>query len=137
MSAADQPGVPPPPTDITPAPTPTSGPAAPAHDTITDKPPAPPDEIRLPPPRPQPLSPEALATRLAVFDAVLVALVVALAGLLAATPVRNTDLLMHLATGRALVEGRYNPLAQADPFAYTTEGERWVNHSWLYDLVSY
>src|SRR5262249_29714891 len=24
-----------------------------------------------------------------------------------------------------------------DPFAYTTEGVQWVNHSWLYDAASY
>ena len=42
---------------------------------------------------------------------------------------------MHLASGRALVHGQA-PFG-TDPFASTTAGVYWVNHSWLSDAVLY
>ncbi|HKB39107.1 MAG TPA: hypothetical protein VKD72_21895, partial [Gemmataceae bacterium] len=95
------------------------------------------DAIQLPPQKPRPESPAGRSLAVRIFDGVLVVLVAALAVFVTAQPVQNSDVLMHLATGRALVEGRYNPAAQSDPFAYTTEGVRWVNHSWLADLAAY
>jgi hypothetical protein len=61
--------------------------------------------------------------------------VLLLAFVLAAFPARNTDLWLHLATGRALVEGTYH--FGVDPFAYTTQDVYWVNHAWLFDLIVY
>lgn len=40
-----------------------------------------------------------------------------------------------LATGRALVQGEYT--FGTDPFSYTTQDAYWVNHAWLFDLLSY
>jgi tetratricopeptide (TPR) repeat protein len=55
--------------------------------------------------------------------------------LLGSAPVRKTDVWLHLATGRALVQGtwRFGP----DPFLHTGAGEVVVAHSWLYDLLTY
>lgn len=68
-------------------------------------------------------------------DSLFVVLVVALAFLLGSFPARNSDLWLHLATGRALVDGswRFGP----DPFVAATTNEPLVAHSWLYDLASY
>src|SRR5262249_46538770 len=79
-------------------------------------------------------------------------LVLMLAFLLASTPVRNSDFWLHLATGKALIEGRYRfglepfttgqrwiPLADAPgaaEFVSFTSGEApayWANPAWLYD----
>jgi hypothetical protein len=149
MSAADEPvasGTPP--TDITPAsgtaPVPTTDAAtaeipASTSTAVTERQGAAPDgdAIRIPPSKPRPESPTGRSLAVRIFDVILVVLVVALSVFVTAKPVQNSDVLMHLATGRALVEGRYNPAAQSDPFAYTTEGVRWVNHSWLSDLAVY
>ncbi|HEX5270565.1 MAG TPA: hypothetical protein VFW33_08775 [Gemmataceae bacterium] len=62
-------------------------------------------------------------------------LVCALAFLLASTPARNSDLWLHLASGRALARGE--AARGTDPFASTTAGTFWVNRSWLGDLVLY
>ncbi|MDB5309319.1 MAG: hypothetical protein JWO38_3521 [Gemmataceae bacterium] len=48
---------------------------------------------------------------------------------------RNSDLWLHLATGRLLAAGQY--AFGVDPFAYTTEGVYWANHAWLFDLLLY
>lgn len=54
---------------------------------------------------------------------------------LASTPARNSDLWLWLATGRAVVNGTAH--FGVDPFAYTTEGVRWVNSSWLASVLLY
>ena len=69
------------------------------------------------------------------LDAILALFVAALAFLLASTPARNSDLWLHLASGRAVAEGK-TPLG-VDPFASTTTGVFWVNHSWLSDWILY
>ncbi len=69
------------------------------------------------------------------LDRLFVGIVCALAFLLASTPSHNSDLWLHLASGRALVQGQA-PLG-TDPFASTTAGVYWVNHSWLSDSVLY
>jgi hypothetical protein len=76
-----------------------------------------------------------LPRRQAAWDAIRAVLVVLLAFLLASSPARNSDLWLHLAAGRALLQGDYRP--STDPFAHTTEGAYWVNHSWLYDVLAY
>ncbi len=62
-------------------------------------------------------------------------LVCVLAFLLASTPARNSDLWLHLASGRRLAEGA-SP-RQADPFSSGAAGTAWVNHSWLADAALY
>jgi hypothetical protein len=42
---------------------------------------------------------------------------------------------MHLATGRLISQGAY--AFGSDPFAYTTEGTSWINHTWLADFAAY
>jgi tetratricopeptide (TPR) repeat protein len=101
-------------------------------------PPAPPPaDIPLPPTRPKPVvvSPEQLAIRLRRLDLLVVAVVVVLAFFLASFIARNSDVWMSLASGRLLAKGDYH--FGVDPFSYTTKGAYWVNHSWLYDLISY
>jgi hypothetical protein len=103
-------------------------------------PPAPPQaDIPLPPARPRPLvvSPEQLALRLGRLDLLLVAVVLVLAFFLGSFAARNSDLLMHLASGRLQTKGEYRPWSGVDPFSYTTEGIYWANHSWLFDLITY
>src|SRR5205807_4502835 len=69
------------------------------------------------------------------LDALWAVLVAALAFLLASTPARNSDLWLHLASGRSIVQGQ-TPRG-TDPFASTTAGVFWVNHTWLSDIVFY
>jgi len=64
-----------------------------------------------------------------------VVLICGLAFLLASTPARNSDLWLHLASGRELSAGRLPD--GTDPFSSTTQGVFWVNHSWLSDFVLY
>ncbi len=65
----------------------------------------------------------------------LAVLLCGLAFLLACTPARNSDLWLHLASGRWL-SARYLPDG-TDPFSSTTEGVYWVNHTWLSDILLY
>jgi len=76
-----------------------------------------------------------LIAEIARLDRLLVGAVLLLAFLLASFVVRNTDFWLHLATGRAIAEGKYT--FGVDPFSYTTTDTYWVNHSWLYDLLLY
>lgn len=69
------------------------------------------------------------------FQAIFAGWICALAFLLAATPARNSDLWLHLASGRLVSEGRL--LETTDPFSSTTDGVYWVNHTWLSDLLLY
>jgi hypothetical protein len=71
---------------------------------------------------------------LSLADLLLASGVVLLAFLLASTPARNSDLWLHLATGRAIADGLYR--FQGDPF---TQGPStgWIAHSWLSDLCAY
>jgi tetratricopeptide (TPR) repeat protein len=58
-----------------------------------------------------------------------------LAFLLACTPARNSDLFLHMASGRLLSQGR--PPWGIDPFSSTTTGAHWVNPTWLSDVALY
>jgi hypothetical protein len=69
------------------------------------------------------------------LDWVIAASVIVLAFLIASFAARNSELLMHLAVGRALLDGSYK--FGEDPFAYTSTGIRWVNHAWLWDVLAY
>jgi hypothetical protein len=80
---------------------------------------------------PQPALPAATPPRF--LEGLCAALVLLSALLLASFP--DSDVWMHLAAGRALVDGTYS--FGADPFAYTTAGATWINHAWLWDLLSY
>src|SRR5262249_55207230 len=68
-------------------------------------------------------------------DVALSLLTLVIAGLLASVPARNSDVWLHLATGRGLVDGTYQ--FGIDPFSHATSGTYWVNHSWLYDVVTF
>jgi hypothetical protein len=98
------------------------------------------------PPLPEPVAPPAAATPggkvtvqpsgfLAGFDWLLAAGVVVLAFFLASFAARNTDLWMHLASGRLLANGQYQ--FGKDPFSYVGADRVWVNHAWLFDWVAY
>src|SRR5262249_20940587 len=92
--------------------------------------------IPLPPqPKRAPVTLEQLNAWIRQLDAFLGSAVFILAFLLASFAARNNDLLLHLASGRALLEGTYK--FGEDPFSFTTQGVRWVNHSWLYDVALY
>jgi hypothetical protein len=99
-------------------------------------PPAQPSSIPLSPlPKRAPMTLEQLRAWTTPLDWVLAGTVVALAFLVASFTARNNELMLHLATGRALLDGSYK--FGEDPFSYTTSGVRWVNHSWLWDGLTY
>src|SRR5437016_1983213 len=68
-------------------------------------------------------------------DLILAAIVCAFAFLAASFAARNSDLWLHLASGRLLAHGNYT--FGTDPFSYTTDGVYWANHAWLFDLGLY
>src|SRR5690349_20225504 len=68
-------------------------------------------------------------------DVALVSLALAFAFLSASFVARNSDLWLHLAIGRLIVNGQYS--FGVDPFAYTTVGDYWANHAWLSDVGMY
>lgn len=88
----------------------------------------PPERVALP--RPAGPSPP---TRLARADLLLAVFVIVLAFLVASTAARNSDLFLHLATGRAIADGSYR--FHGDPFGQNSTLR--VAHSWLYDLTTY
>jgi hypothetical protein len=65
----------------------------------------------------------------------LIPLVLILAFLAVSFPARNSDLWLHLASGRLRAEGKAT--FGTDPFAYTTTQVYWTNHSWLFDRILY
>jgi tetratricopeptide (TPR) repeat protein len=69
------------------------------------------------------------------FDRIMAGLVLVFAFLLGATVIHNSDVFLHLATGRYLAAD-FSGIG-VDLFCCTTEGVLWVNHSWLFDLLSY
>jgi hypothetical protein len=68
-------------------------------------------------------------------DFLSVGLVLVFAFLAGSFVARNSDVWLHLATGRLLARGDYH--FGTDPFAYTTAGVYWANHAWLFDLGLY
>lgn len=87
----------------------------------------------------EPLPPAGAAPRArwigALSNGLFAAEVLLFAFIAASFAVRNSDFWQHLAAGRLLANGDY--VFGVDPFAYTTGGTYWVNHSWLYDLGLY
>jgi hypothetical protein len=56
--------------------------------------------------------------------------------LLASFAARNSDLWLHLAAGKRLLQGAYIP-GGTDPFSYTASDRVWVHHSLLFDVFAY
>jgi len=85
----------------------------------------------------KPISPGHFARRMKGLDCALILLLLVFAFLLGSFAAANSDLWMHLATGRLISQGQFE--FGKDPFAYTTSNEdwTWINHSWLFDLVLY
>jgi hypothetical protein len=69
------------------------------------------------------------------LDGVLILAVLALAGLLGCAVIRNSDIWMHLATGRLINAGQYQ--FGVDPFCHTTTHDLWINHAWGFDIGLY
>jgi hypothetical protein len=91
--------------------------------------------IPLPPLRSEPITPEEMIRSTRRLDRTLVVMALLVAFFLASFSIRNSDLFMHMATGRALLRGDYH--FGTDPFSSTTAGIYWVNHAWLFDLLVY
>src|SRR5262245_22117024 len=92
-----------------------------------------PTNLALPPTR---ASDSAKFTRTTAWlDVVLALLLLVLAFLLGSSPARNSDLWMHIGTGKLLVSGEYH--FGFDPFAHTTTNAYWVNHGWVFDVFVY
>ncbi|HEY2911625.1 MAG TPA: hypothetical protein VGI99_15340 [Gemmataceae bacterium] len=68
-------------------------------------------------------------------DALAILLVLLFAFGAASFVARNSDLWLHLATGRLIADGDYR--FGTDPFAYTSGDRYWANHAWLFDLAAY
>jgi tetratricopeptide (TPR) repeat protein len=124
------------------APDDTTAPSTPAPDAITSAP-AGADAVQTEPdsaPAPPAAEPARSPTERFILwrwllDGALVAVVLLLAFEVGFFPVRNSDLLMHRAVGRLVAQGEFD--FHSDPFAYTTEGVRWVDHSWLFGFFAY
>jgi tetratricopeptide (TPR) repeat protein len=82
-----------------------------------------------------PMTAERLAAEITRLDRVLLAVVLVFAFFLGSQVARNSDLWLHLATGRLLANGQYT--FGSDPFAYTSAGHAWINHSWLWGFINY
>ncbi len=91
-----------------------------------------PDRILLPPPAVAPLE---APRRRSWLDYGLVAVVLGFGFLAGSFPAHNSDLWLHLATGRDLAAGAYH--FGADLYAQGTHGVYWVNTHWLFDWLAY
>jgi hypothetical protein len=124
----------------------TSGPLPPAPTTqIQSSPPVVTDAAPIPlPPVATPTVPiaaEKPPAGLERIDIVLTALLLIFTFLISSFAATNSDVWMHLASGRRIAQGEWT--IGVDPFAFTTEATTsrpavpWVQHSWLYDLLFY
>jgi hypothetical protein len=68
-------------------------------------------------------------------DVLLVALGLAFAFLAGSFVARNSDVWLHLATGKLIATGDYS--FGTDPFSYTAADRYWANHAWFFDLLMY
>ena len=70
-------------------------------------------------------------------DYVLLGLLLALSFFVASFTASNSDLWMHLATGKRISEGKFE--FGVDPFSWATETRAvpWIHHSWLYSWLVY
>lgn len=80
---------------------------------------------------------ERLIGEIQILDRALIVLTLAFAFCLGSFRASNSDLWMHLASGRGIAKGDYAFWSGVDPFAHTTTGEHWDNHAWLSDLIAY
>jgi len=62
-------------------------------------------------------------------------LVLALALLASASPIRNYDYWWHLATGSWIVDNGSIP--NHDLYSFTTGGAPWIDHEWLFQVLAY
>jgi tetratricopeptide (TPR) repeat protein len=106
-------------------------PATPAA-AATESAPAPTEAA---PPTPSPSGDGSWLAAVRWLDVSLVVVVLLLAFLVGSFAARNSDVWMHLATGRLIAHGEYR--FGTDPFSYTTAGSYWVNRSWFSDLGLY
>ncbi|MBI4861661.1 MAG: hypothetical protein HY815_15580, partial [Candidatus Riflebacteria bacterium] len=63
--------------------------------------------------------------RLAPTTEALVLLLVFLSSL---TPIEDSDVFLHMATGRVVLSGQ---IPSVDPFSHTIPGKEWLAHEWL------
>lgn len=63
----------------------------------------------------------------------LLALVLGVAFLAAAWTFADPDLWGHVRFGQLILSG--DGVSRSDPFSYLTEGQRWVNHEWLAEVL--
>ncbi len=49
--------------------------------------------------------------------------------------VRDLDIWLHLKTGEQIILNREIPLT--DNFSFTKNGEPWINHEWLFQVLAY
>ncbi len=94
-----------------------------------------PDRILLPPPTVAPPEPPR-ASASVLLDYALAAVVLGFAFLCGSFPARNSDLWLHLATGRDLTT-RDSITSASIRYALNNQGVYWVNTNWLYDLLTY
>ena len=90
---------------------------------------------RLERPKAPPREAAHFAALLLRWDFAVAGLALVLVAFLSLFHIGNSDLWMHLATGKLLAGGGYTH--GQDPFAFNTTGTIWVNHSWLYDWLIY
>ncbi len=120
--------------------------ASPPPDPAPGQPPAPPaagptpaaQTAVQPAPEPTPPEPPKPATWPEWFgavDAALAVVVTAAAFLAGSFAAHNTDVWLHLANGRNLVQGKYTP--GSDPYTFTGADRAWADTSWLFDLGLY
>ena len=83
----------------------------------------------------EPLTPELVEDEAIRGDFVIRWAVVGLAMLLGFAPITETRTLVHVRTGEYLATHGLLPPAN-DVFSYTANDRRWVNLSWLFDLVA-
>ncbi|MEW6008926.1 MAG: tetratricopeptide repeat protein [Candidatus Omnitrophota bacterium] len=54
---------------------------------------------------------------------------------LATNGIFDSDIWLHLKTGKLIVKNFQVP--HVDPYSFTTSGIRWINHSWLFQVIVY
>jgi hypothetical protein len=108
-------------------------------------PPTPGTESVAPPAPEEPTTPQASAQAepkpamwpdwFGIADLAMILFVGLAAFLLGSFAARNSDLWLHLGVGRLVASGDF--VFGNDPLSFSGADRVWVNHSWLYDLVTY
>ncbi|GIW83053.1 MAG: hypothetical protein KatS3mg105_4860 [Gemmatales bacterium] len=81
------------------------------------------------------MSAERIAVEVGRLDKAHVVVVLVFAFLSGSYAAENSDVYRSLAVGRLIAAGEF-PFGH-DPFAFTTEGTRWVHHAWFADWMQY